>query len=112
MIRRYYPVIVGNHVCGAQSEMASAVGPLCTALDLLAAWAEFPRAEVGDLIVVLQSSAYGLKASPLAFLSQPRAIPLQWRRPPIAQQAAPKVVLQGLPRHLPVPPLPSQSALP
>jgi diaminopimelate decarboxylase len=32
---------------------------------------ELARAEVGDLIVVLQSGAYGLSASPLGFLSHP-----------------------------------------
>jgi diaminopimelate decarboxylase len=29
------------------------------------------RADVGDLIAVLQSGAYGLTASPLGFLSHP-----------------------------------------
>jgi diaminopimelate decarboxylase len=29
------------------------------------------KADVGDLIVVLQSGAYGLSASPTAFLSHP-----------------------------------------
>jgi diaminopimelate decarboxylase len=56
---------------GTPSEVASVVGPLCTPLDLLADRVELPRAEVGDLIVVLQSGAYGLTASPLAFLSHP-----------------------------------------
>jgi len=30
-----------------------------------------PRAEVGDLVAVLQSGAYGRSASPLGFLSHP-----------------------------------------
>jgi diaminopimelate decarboxylase len=47
------------------------VGPLCTPLDLLADRVELPRAEVGDLIVVLQSGAYGFSASPVNFLSHP-----------------------------------------
>jgi diaminopimelate decarboxylase len=45
------------------------VGPLCTPLDLLADRAEMAAAEEGDLVVVLQSGAYGLTASPLGFLS-------------------------------------------
>ena len=47
------------------------VGPLCTPLDLLAERMELARAVPGDLIVVLQSGAYGRSASPLGFLSHP-----------------------------------------
>ena len=47
------------------------VGPLCTPLDLLADSMEMAKADVGDLIVVFQSGAYGLTASPTAFLSHP-----------------------------------------
>jgi diaminopimelate decarboxylase len=50
------------------------VGPLCTPLDLLADKMELPRADVGDLVVVFQSGAYGLSASPDSFLSHPRAL--------------------------------------
>jgi diaminopimelate decarboxylase len=71
VLRKNYPVLVGNKVLGTPREVASVVGPLCTPLDLLADRMELPRAEVGDLIVVLQSGAYGLTASPLNFLSHP-----------------------------------------
>jgi diaminopimelate decarboxylase len=71
VIRRNYPVLVGNKVVGAEREVASVVGPLCTPLDLLAEKVEMARADVGDLIVVLQSGAYGLSASPAAFLAHP-----------------------------------------
>jgi diaminopimelate decarboxylase len=64
-------VLVGEKVVGTGREVVSVVGPLCTPLDLLADRMELPRAEVGDLIVVLQSGAYGLTASPLGFLSHP-----------------------------------------
>jgi diaminopimelate decarboxylase len=64
-------VIVGNKVVGSSRERASVVGPLCTPLDLLADDMEMAKAEVGDLIVVLQSGAYGYSASPLQFLSHP-----------------------------------------
>jgi diaminopimelate decarboxylase len=47
------------------------VGPLCTPLDILAERMEMAQADVGDLIVVFQSGAYGLTASPTAFLSHP-----------------------------------------
>jgi diaminopimelate decarboxylase len=71
VLRKNYPVIVGNRVRGAEREIATVVGPLCTPLDLLADRMELAKAEVGDLIVVLQSGAYGFTASPHGFLSHP-----------------------------------------
>jgi diaminopimelate decarboxylase len=70
-LRKNYPVVVGNRVRGGERETASVVGPLCTPLDLLAESMELARADVGDLIAVFQSGAYGLSASPTAFLSHP-----------------------------------------
>lgn len=69
VVRRNYPVLVGNHVQGETREVVSVVGPLCTPLDLLADRMEMAQADVGDLIVVCQSGAYGYTASPLQFLS-------------------------------------------
>jgi diaminopimelate decarboxylase len=72
VIRKNYPVIVGNRVVPAgEPKPASVVGPLCTPLDLLADKMDLGHAREGDLIVVLQSGAYGLTASPTAFLSHP-----------------------------------------
>jgi diaminopimelate decarboxylase len=71
VIRKNYPVLVGNKVAGTVRELASVVGPLCTPLDLLADRMDLARADVGDLIVVLQSGAYGRSASPTAFLGHP-----------------------------------------
>lgn len=73
VIRKNYPVIVGNRVApdNGAGELASVVGPLCTPLDLLADKMELGHARESDLIVVLQSGAYGLTASPTAFLSHP-----------------------------------------
>ena len=73
VIRKNYPVVIGNRVTGDEREIASAVGPLCTPLDLLADQMEMAKADVGDLVVVFQSGAYGLTASPVAFLSHPGA---------------------------------------
>lgn len=71
VVRKNYPVVVGNRVMGAEREVVSVVGPLCTPLDLLADRMELAKAAVGDLIVVFQSGAYGLTASPARFLSHP-----------------------------------------
>jgi diaminopimelate decarboxylase len=73
VIRKNYPVVIGNRVAGGERETVSVVGPLCTPLDLLADQMEMAKAEVGDLVVVFQSGAYGLSASPTAFLSHPTA---------------------------------------
>lgn len=71
VIRKNYPVIVGNKVKATETEIATVVGPLCTPLDLLADQMELPKADIGDLIVIFQSGAYGLTASPTAFLRHP-----------------------------------------
>lgn len=74
VIRRNYPIAVGNRVQGTVRETVSVVGPLCTPLDLLADRVELAKAQVGDLIVVFQSGAYGLSASPVHFLSHPQPV--------------------------------------
>jgi len=71
VIRKNYPVEIGNRIVGARRETASVVGPLCTPLDLLADRMDLAEAEPGDLVVVFQSGAYGLTASPQGFLSHP-----------------------------------------
>lgn len=76
VIRKNYPVVIGNRVQGTERESASVVGPLCTPLDLLADRMNLARAREGDLVVVLQSGAYGLSSSPRAFLSHPPAVEL------------------------------------
>ncbi len=74
VVRKNYPVAVGNRVAGADREVVTVVGPLCTPLDILAERMELAKADAGDLIVVFQSGAYGLTASPTAFLSHPTCL--------------------------------------
>ena len=71
VLRRNYPVAIGNRMGAAPTERASVVGPLCTPLDLLADRVALPAAQEGDWVVVFQSGAYGLSASPQGFLAQP-----------------------------------------
>jgi diaminopimelate decarboxylase len=73
VVRKNYPVGVFP-VRGADRELASAVGPLCTPLDLLADRMELPVAQVGDMVVVFQSGAYGASSSPQAFLGHPPCV--------------------------------------
>lgn len=74
VIRKNYPVIIGNRIQGTEREIVSVVGPLCTPLDVLADQMQMARASADDLVVVLQSGAYGLTASPTAFLGHPAPV--------------------------------------
>jgi diaminopimelate decarboxylase len=71
VVRKNYPVTVANRAGSPEREIASAVGPLCTPLDLLADRMDLPVAQVGDLVAVFQSGAYGPSASPAGFLGHP-----------------------------------------
>jgi diaminopimelate decarboxylase len=74
VVRKNYPVVIGNRMQSSELETASVVGPLCTPLDLLADQMSLPRAREGDLVAVFQSGAYGLTASPLRFLGHPEPV--------------------------------------
>jgi diaminopimelate decarboxylase len=74
VIRKNYPVEIGNRAGSPRREVASVVGPLCTPLDLLADRMDLAAAGPGDLAVVFQSGAYGLTASPTQFLSHPAPV--------------------------------------
>ena len=71
VIRRNYPVAVAEPDDPDADETVSVVGCLCTPLDLLADEVTLPKAEIGDLVVIFQAGAYGLTASPTAFLGHP-----------------------------------------
>ncbi|MDQ0371972.1 pyridoxal-dependent decarboxylase, exosortase A system-associated [Cellulomonas humilata] len=74
VIRRNYPLAVAGRITAEPEETATVVGCLCTPLDLLGDRVELPRADVGDLVVVFQAGAYGLTASPTAFLGHPAPV--------------------------------------
>ena len=74
VVRKNYPVTIGNKADSPVREVASVVGPLCTPLDLLADRMSLPVAHVGDLAVVFQSGAYGASASPHGFLGHPNCV--------------------------------------
>ena len=74
VIRKNYPVAIGNRMSSLSQETVTIVGPLCTPLDLLAERMDLATAEIGDLVVIYQSGAYGQTASPQAFLSHPECV--------------------------------------
>jgi diaminopimelate decarboxylase len=71
VVRRNYPIMIGNRAAESGGESVEIVGCLCTPIDVLGRAVTLPAPEIGDLIVVLQSGAYGRSASPLGFLSHP-----------------------------------------
>ena len=71
VLRKNYPVVIGNRVNSKQTEQQMIVGPLCTPLDLLGHKMDLPKADIGDLVVIFQSGAHGLTASPRRFLGHP-----------------------------------------
>ncbi|HEX8192480.1 MAG TPA: pyridoxal-dependent decarboxylase, exosortase A system-associated [Allosphingosinicella sp.] len=73
LVRRNYPVAIANRFGLAEEEDVTIVGCLCTPLDRLGDDVMTPRADVGDLVAVFLAGAYGLSASPQAFLGQQAA---------------------------------------
>jgi diaminopimelate decarboxylase len=71
VVRRNYPVALAGRIGAEPEEVVSIVGPLCTPLDRLADRVALPRADVGDVIAIFASGAYGATASPSAFLGHP-----------------------------------------
>ncbi|CAI9398634.1 pyridoxal-dependent decarboxylase, exosortase A system-associated [Nocardioides sp. T2.26MG-1] len=77
VIRRNYPLVVGTRLGPSDEdapEPVTVVGCLCTPLDLLGSKVSLPTVEVGDLVVVFQAGAYGLTASPTAFLGHDQPV--------------------------------------
>ena len=73
VVRRNFPTAVANKMNLAPESKVHICGPLCTPLDRVASAVELPPVEIGDLIAIFSSGAYGLTASPTGFLSQPMA---------------------------------------
>lgn len=71
VIRRNYPIAVATRMDDEKVAPVQVVGCLCTPLDLLGDKVHLPNVEVGDLIALYQAGAYGLTASPTAFLGHP-----------------------------------------
>ena len=81
VVRRNYPIAIANRFGADAEEEVSIVGCLCTPLDRLGDDVMMPRAERGDLVAVFLAGAYGLSASPQAFLAQQPAARTDCRRP-------------------------------
>ncbi len=74
VVRKNYPVAIGNKMDAACTHVTTVVGPSCTPLDVIADRMKLAEAQVGDLVVVFQSGAYGASASPQGFLGHPACL--------------------------------------
>ena len=74
VVRRNYPLAIANRFGAEPEEEVSITGCLCTPLDRLGDDVMTPRAEAGDLVAIFLAGAYGLSASPQAFLAQQPAL--------------------------------------
>jgi diaminopimelate decarboxylase len=74
LVRRNYPVAIATRFGSEPEEEVTIVGCLCTPLDRLGDDVMTPSAQVGDLVAVFLAGAYGLSASPQAFLGHPAAL--------------------------------------
>lgn len=74
VIRKNYPLTIGNRQDASAFETVSVVGPLCTPLDVVADHMVLPESQVDDWVVVYQSGAYGASASPQNFLGHPACV--------------------------------------
>lgn len=68
VVRRNYPLALAERMAAPAQETVTVVGPLCTPLDRLGDRVALPVAQVGDLVAIFASGAYGATASPSAFL--------------------------------------------
>jgi diaminopimelate decarboxylase len=66
-----HPTRIVNKLNQKNTEIVDVVGPLCTPLDVLAKDVALPKPEIGDIIGVFNSGAYGLSMSMLNFHSHP-----------------------------------------
>lgn len=71
VIRRNYPVANATRFGAPAGAAVNVVGCLCTPLDRLGDKVSLPVTRCGDLIAVFMAGAYGLTASPTAFLGHP-----------------------------------------
>src|SRR5919112_416308 len=80
VFRKSYPLLNLSRMGGVPEEGVAVAGPCCTPLDMFGSNIPLADPEVGDLIGVFYSGAYGFSASNLGFLSHPApAEVLLWR---------------------------------
>jgi diaminopimelate decarboxylase len=72
VLHRNYPMFkISSDRPDTDEQAYDLYGPLCTSIDLLGRGVKFPGLDVGDVVGVRCSGAYGITASPLNFISHP-----------------------------------------
>lgn len=70
-IRNNFPQYILNKDKNEDEMLITVAGPLCTPTDILGQKLSLPQANVGDIVIIEKSGAYGLTDSPVLFLSHP-----------------------------------------
>lgn len=71
VVPRPFPMVAAKAPLSQNVRPQTLCGPLCTPVDVFATGVELPELEVGDLVAILISGAYGLTFSNVLFLSHP-----------------------------------------
>ncbi len=71
VLNRNYPTAILNKMNRRKKIECVVAGPLCASPDQFSRKVKLPKPEIGDLLGVFNSGAYGLTASMLEFLSHP-----------------------------------------
>jgi diaminopimelate decarboxylase len=69
LVKHNFPISLLQETPGTDTTICQITGPLCTPNDLIGKNVPLPSPQVGDLILIGNSGAYGLSASPGLFLS-------------------------------------------
>ena len=72
VLQRNYPIFKVGAGPGEPTETVDLVGPLCTSIDTLGQRVALPASQVGDVMGIACSGAYGVSASPVDFISHDR----------------------------------------
>ncbi|VAX23336.1 Diaminopimelate decarboxylase [hydrothermal vent metagenome] len=71
VLNKNYPTAILNKMNLQNSKTVTIAGPLCTSADQFSRRVKLPQAEIGDLLGVFNSGAYGYTAGMTLFLSHP-----------------------------------------
>ena len=71
--RNYRMFKLGAEDASGEQGRYDLFGPLCTSIDMLGHGVLMSKLEMGDIIAICNSGAYGLTASPIHFISHPPA---------------------------------------
>jgi len=98
LVKRSFPIVLPERISEPADTSQCLGGPLCLPADEISAKVDLPKANLGDLVAVLVSGAYGLTFSPVMFLGHPlpaEAIVDKGTITLVRQRGKPEDILRG-----------------